>query len=108
MSDKKFCIGVFLDIQGAFDTISPQHIKRSLLEHGGDKDLVGWYYNYLTHRNIKAEIGGYNGEVTINIGFPQGRVCSAKFWMIAFNNALNIINQWGVKGQGFADDLSMI
>ena len=46
--------------------------------------------------------------MTIDIGFPQGGVCSAKFWIIAFNNAVEIINQWGVTGQGFADDLSMI
>ena len=70
--------------------------------------MVNWYYNYLTHRNLKATVGGYNGEVTINIGFPQGGVCSAKFWIIAFNRAIEIINQWGTVGQGFADDLCML
>ena len=108
MSQGKHCIGVFLDIQGAFDTIQPNYIRTKLLEHGGNENMVNWYYNYLTHRNLKTTVGGYSGEVTINIGFPQGGVCSAKFWIIAFNNAEEIINQWGVVGQGFADDLSMI
>ena len=88
MEQGKYCIGVFLDIQGAFDTIDPNYIKNKLLEHGGNTDLVGWYYNYLTHRNLKAEIGGFEGEVTIDIGFPQGGVCSAKFWIIAFYRAV--------------------
>ena len=79
-----------------------------MLEHGGNTNMVNWYYNYLTHRNLQVTLGGYSGEVTIDIGFPQGGVCSAKFWIIAFNNAVEIINQWGVVGQGFADDLSMI
>ena len=29
---------------------------------------------------------------------------SAKFWIIAFNEAVEIINEYGVMGQGFADD----
>ena len=55
--------------------------------------MVNWYHNYLTHRNLQVNIGGYDGEMTIDIGFPQGGVCSAKFWIIAFNNAVEIINQ---------------
>ena len=70
--------------------------------------MINWYYNYLVHRNLIADIGGYKGEVSIDIGFPQGGVCSAKFWIIAFNKAVEIINQWGTIGQGFADDLCML
>ena len=108
MNQGKYCIGLFLDIQGAFDTISPEHIKETLLEQGGHSGMINWYYNYLVHRNLIADIGGYRGEVSIDIGFPQGGVCSAKFWIIAFNKAVEIINQWGTIGQGFADDLCML
>ena len=41
---------------------------------------------------------------TVCIGFPQGGVCSAKFWIIAFNEAIEIINSYGAFGNGFADD----
>ena len=44
-----------------------------------DPDTVAWYYNYLTHRNLQTNITGYEGKVTIGVGFPQGGVCSAKF-----------------------------
>ena len=90
MNQGKYCIGLFLDIQGAFDTISPTHIKETLLEQGGHPGMINWYYNYLVHRNLIADIGGYKGEVSIDIGFPQGGVCSAKFWIIAFNKAVEI------------------
>ena len=96
---------MFLDIQGVFDTIRPERVKEMLIKHGGDQSMVDWYYNYLTHRNLNANVGGYDGKVSINIGFPQGGVCSAKFWIIAFNRAVEIINEWGMEGQGFADDL---
>ena len=35
MNQGKYCIGLVFDIQGAFDTISPTHIKETLLEQGG-------------------------------------------------------------------------
>ena len=39
---------------------------------------------------------------------PQGGVCSAKFWIIAFDYALDIINTEFTEGQGFADDLCIL
>ena len=38
------------------------------------------------------------------MGFPQGGVCSAKFWIIAFDEAAKILNSHEVTGELFADD----
>ena len=46
------CMGVFLDIQVAFDSITSEHIKNALLKHGCHPDMVAWYYELLTHRNL--------------------------------------------------------
>ena len=54
--------------------------------------MVNWYYNFITHRNLHVEINGTTASKTVSIGFPQGGVCSAKFWIIAFNEAIEIIN----------------
>ena len=97
-------IAIFLDIAAAFDTICPGLIKRKLLQHGGDPHMVNWYYNFITHRNLHVEINGTTASKTVSIGFPQGGVCSAKFWIIAFNEAIEIINSFGAFGNGFADD----
>ena len=51
--------------------------------------MVDWYYSYITHLNME---------------FPQVGVCSAKFWIIAFNAAISILNKHWVLGLGFADD----
>ena len=48
----------------------------------------------------------YKGN--IGIGFPQEGVFSAKFWIIAFKEALNIINQFGALGIGFLDDCCIL
>ena len=59
--NKQHCLGLFLDIQAAFDTISPLYIKDCLTDKNIDSDAVQWYYNYLTHRNLYTNITGYEG-----------------------------------------------
>ena len=97
-------LAVFLDIQAAFDTIKPDKILKELLKYGAHTDMAHWYYNYITHRNMYVTINGITRSITTSTGFPQGGVCSAKFWIIAFNEAIEIINTRGVYGVGFADD----
>ena len=91
-------------MQAAFDTIEPTHIRDALQRKGIKQEITDWYYNYITHRNIEININGIEVKRTIATGFPQGGVCSAKFWIIAFDTAIEIINEHGIQGHGFADD----
>ena len=106
--DKQHCLGVFLDISSAFDSISIDHIKRKLLEHGGTQDMVDWYHSYLGRRYLEVDLHGESVHLTTGTGFPQGGVCSAKFWLIAFDEAIQIINSNGITGNGYADDCSAL
>jgi retron-type reverse transcriptase len=36
------CIGVFLDIKAAFDTIDPNQIRMQLLKHGAEESVATW------------------------------------------------------------------
>ena len=105
---KQHCVGVFLDISAAFDSICPTHVKNALLKHGGDPEMVQWYYDYITHRDIEVDMHGEHTTFSTGIGFPQGGVSSAKFWLIAFDTAIQIINSAGVEGNGYADDCSAL
>ena len=73
----EYALGIFLDISSAFDSISPEHIRDCLLKHGGDPDMVSWYYNYLIFRNLNFRLHGERTRRTTGMGFPQGgsRVC---------------------------------
>ena len=102
------CVGVFLDISSAFDSIQPGHVRSALLKHGGHADLVQWYYNYITHRDIEISMHGVLSAFSTGLGFPQGGVCSAKFWLIAFDYAIQIINRYCIEGNGYADDCSAL
>ena len=100
----KHVLSEFLDIQAAFDTISPGKIRSSLQEHGINPLIVKGYYNYITERHLFLKINKTKLSTMVGTGFPQGGVCSAKFWIIAYNQALKILNSHGVTGYGFADD----
>ena len=106
--DDSHCLGMFLDISSAFDSISIDHIKECLLQHNGDPDLVEWYHSYLAKRHLEVELHGETVHLTTGTGFPQGGVCSARFWLIAFDEAIKIINTRGIVGNGYADDCSAL
>ena len=48
MANNEDVIGVFLDIQATFDTITPASIKDALLKNELDHRLEDWYYKFLT------------------------------------------------------------
>ncbi|MEL6358425.1 MAG: reverse transcriptase domain-containing protein [Bacteroidota bacterium] len=104
----KKCLGVFLDISSAFNTITPKHVKETLYSHGGEKHLVRWYYHYMKSRRIHINLHGAEESYQIDTGFPQGGVASAKFWLIAFDEAIRIANKYGIVGNGFADDIGAV
>ena len=61
--NKQHCIGVFLDISSAFDTIKPDFIKNELIKRTKNQDLADWYYNYLFHRDMEFDIQGHKTTI---------------------------------------------
>ena len=105
---KQHCLGLFLDISSAYDSISIDHIKASLYKHGVDADLVEWYYHYLSNRILQLSLHGDTLRLHHFTGFPQGGAASALFWTIAFNPAIEIINLDDINGNGYADDCAAL
>ena len=66
------CIAIFLDITSAYDSMDIHHIRTSLYLHGGDDDLVEWYFHSLGHRTLEADMHGASLRVRNARGFPQG------------------------------------
>ena len=63
---------VFLDIRCAFDSITPTHIHRSLSRVGADPGVIGWYNDYLLHRNMTYHHGLHKTSRTTGMGLPPG------------------------------------
>ena len=103
---QEHCIVVFLDIKSAFDSIRPCHIENSLRQCGVHPDVVLWYSDYIRHRNLHHEHNGSTTTVSHGTGFPQGGVCSARFWAVAFDPAVRLINEETL-GVAYADDCAV-
>ena len=71
ISNQKHVIGVFLDIQAAFDPIKCSKIREMLLQHGGDPLMIDWYYSYITHCNMYVDINGHQISCITSLGFPR-------------------------------------
>jgi hypothetical protein len=50
-------LAVYLDIQGAFDTLSSSAIAKGMRGHGDEENLTQWFTQYLQHRvsNISGQ-----------------------------------------------------
>ena len=72
----KYCLGVFLDITSAYDSMSIECIRDSLYRHGTEEDLVEWYYQYLSHRILHiphmAQVNHmFAVKASLKVGWPQ-------------------------------------
>ena len=105
---RKHCVAAFLDISAAFDSIRPEFVRERLLDQGGDAAMVDWYIGYIVNRNLELDLCGQSRKMSTSMGFPQGGVCSALFWVIAFDPAIKIINENLTVGNGFADDCAIV
>jgi len=73
---KGYALGVFINIEGAFDSTSNKSIKDAMTKHEILEALVDWTQNMLTSRDLtvslgKATVGGRSAG-----GCPQGGVLS--------------------------------
>ena len=108
LAKNKACIGIFLDISSAYDSISTEHIRLALYKHGGETDLVEWYFHYLQNRIMKMSLHEEDLILHTAVGFPQGGVASAKFWTIAFDPVIRLVNEFFLEGNGYADDCCIV
>lgn len=104
----QLALGVFLDIQGAFDNVKPSAIVRGMEAKGIDDKTIAWYYYYLTNRKMSVMHNGTFIERKLTLGTPQGGVLSPTMWNLAFEGFLDLFQRGPVKVSGFADDGALL
>lgn len=69
------CVGVFLDLAKAFDTVSTPILLKKL-EYLGIRGLaLDWFSSYLTERCQRVRVGvSYSGLQPVSFGVPQGSI----------------------------------
>ena len=106
---KEFTLGVFIDIEGAFNNLNTKKALGAMRNRGFPSNLVSWYESFVTNRVVNSELFGGKIKRKINQGTPQGGVLSPLCWNVPFDELLNILNECnGIKAIGFADDLVIL
>ena len=73
MDNNKFAVGVFVDLQKAFDTVD-HNILLKKLDHYGIRGVANnWFKSYLSNRKQFVIINGVNSDLqSMKFGVPQG------------------------------------
>ena len=105
---RQYTLGVFLDIQGAFDNVPTPSILDGMRKSNIDKKIIGWYSHYLVSRTMSAEYKSAYCRRRPTRGTPQGGVMSPFAWCMAFDSLLELFPDTGrVKITGYADDAAL-
>ena len=100
-------MGVFLDIQGAFDNISILSIKRALNKTSAKGMVADWIINMISNRKIELNWGNKKIYRTIKKGCPQGGCLIPFLWNLVLDDLLQKFNN-SDNIQAFADGLSLL
>jgi len=82
LDQQEIALGVFLDVEGAFDNISYDSMCLALTRHGVDHTIVRWIRATLEGQLVTAALGGISRSVAVSRGCPQEEVLSPLLWWL--------------------------
>ncbi|KAG8230189.1 hypothetical protein J437_LFUL006121, partial [Ladona fulva] len=104
----KAVLGLFTDIQGAFDNVWWPNVLHSLKEMNCAKNIYKTIQNYLEHRTCNFKISSKAYRKKLTKGCPQGSVLGPTLWNIVMNNCLKTRTPEHINKIAYADDLLII
>ena len=104
----RFALGVFLDIQGAFDNVSVDALIKAMQDKNFPEVFINWYRSYLKYKTVTINHEGMKVKRFLTCITPQGGVLSPLAWNIAFESLSQIFSKGQVKICGFAGDACLI
>ena len=107
MDNNLFAVGVFIDLQKAFDTVHHNILLHKMQFYGVRGIANDWFRSYLSNRKQYVSINGYESEqVSIEYGVPQGSVLGPLLFLIYINDLHSAIKFCSVRL--FADDTNLL
>ena len=100
-------LGVFLDIQGAFDNLPHWAIKKALNKTKAKGMVSDWITNMIQNRFITLKSSSSRIRRKMPKGCPQGGVLSPFLWNLVLDDLLKSLGK-DDNTQAFADDISLL
>jgi hypothetical protein len=108
LDQQETVLGVFLDIEGAFNNTCHDTICDALVRHWGDYTIVLWMMATLEGHVVVATLIGSSLRVAVSRGCPQGCLLSKLLWCLVVDDLIMRLSRNGIYIQGYADDICLL
>jgi len=86
LNEGDFCIGIFLDLKKAFDTVDHKILLTKLEYYGVTGLELDWFKSYLSNRSQVVDINGHSPPQEIDISVLQGSILGPILFNIFIND----------------------
>ena len=105
LDEQHFVLGIYLDLQKAFDTVNHEVLLCKLYNYGIRGVAYDWFKSYLSNRQQYTVEGFASSLAKITCGVPQGSVLGPLLFLPYVNDIANAVPDHIVKL--FADDTNL-